>query len=230
MQFLVEETTSDIETRDSKGFTPLLYAASRGSLKILRYLIKAGADSTVRDNQGKNILFHAAQQDQTEVSLFLLDMEHSNYLLNNIDGMSLAHIASEGRGQTAKLLLKRMDLNTKITSAVGYDELVPLLFSGAACGLDSLAQHLLEKGCDPLTQVLLEKEQSIDGETIFHKYDNALKQTAANGHISMIQLLLDSIHTQNPSKLGPSIIDIIPIAAENNAFQLLLPATAGYPG
>lgn len=221
VQFLVEETTSDIETRDSKGFTPLLYAASCGSLETLRYLIMAGADPTVRDNQGKNILFHAAQQDQTEVSLFLLEMEHSNYLLNNIDGISLAHIASEGRGQIANLLLKRMDLNSMIVSAVGYDELVPLCFSGAACGLDSLVQHLLEKGCDPLTQVLLEKEQSIDGETIFHKYDNALKQAAANGHISMIQLLLDSIHTQNPSKLGPSIIDIIPIAAENNASQLL---------
>lgn len=221
VQLLVEETSSDIETRDSKGYTPLLHAASHGSLEILKYLIRAGADPTVTDNQGKNILFHAAQGDRTEISLFLLGIEHSDHLLSDIDGMSLAHIASEGRGQTANLLLKRMDLNTTIASVDRCDDLVPYLFSGAACGLDSLVQHLLEKGCDPLAKIMLEKGQTIDDEAIFHKYDNPLRQAAANGHISTVQLLLNYTHTHDSSKLGSPIIDIIPIAAENNASQLL---------
>ena len=221
VKFLVEETFSDIEARDSKGYTPLLYAASHGSLEILKYLIQAGADPTVTDNQGKNILLHAAQRDRTEMSHFLLSMARSDHLLGNIDGMSLAHIASEGRGQTANLLLKRMDHNAVIASADRCDDLVPYLFSGAACGLDSLVQHLLEKGCDPLAKVLLEKDQTIDDEPIYHKYDNPLRQAAANGHISTVQLLLNSIHMHDSSKLGSSIVDIIPIAAENNASQLL---------
>lgn len=82
-------------------------------------------------------------------------------------------------------------------------------------------QRLLEEGCDPLAQILLENGQALFDEAIFHKYDNALKQAAANGHVSIVQLLLDFIHAENPSKLRPSIIDIIPIAAENNAVQLL---------
>lgn len=221
VQLLVEETSSDIETRDSKGYTPLLHAASHGSLEILKYLIRAGADPTVTDNQGKNILFHAAQGDRTEISLFLLGIEHSDHLLSDIDGMSLAHIASEGRGQTANLLLKRMDLNTTIASVDRCDDLIPYLFSGAACGLDSLVQHLLEKGCDPLAKIMLEESQTIDDEAIFHKYDNPLRQAAANGHISTVQLLLNYTHTHDSSKLGSPIIDIIPIAAENNASQLL---------
>lgn len=125
VRFLVEETPSHMETRDSKGYTPLLYAASHGSLEILKYLIKAGADPTVTDNQGKNILFYAAQRDRTEMTLFLLSMEHSGHFLSNIDGMSLAHIASEGRGQTANVLLERMDFNTTIESADRCDDLVP---------------------------------------------------------------------------------------------------------
>lgn len=94
-------------------------------------------------------------------------------------------------------------------------------FSGAACGLDLLVQHLLEKGCDHLAKVLLKKDQTIDNEAIYHKCNKPLQQTAANGHISTVQLLLNSIHIHDPSKLVPSIIDIIPIAAENNASQLL---------
>lgn len=95
-------------------------------------MIEAGADPTVTDNQGENILFHAAQGDRTEISLFLLGIEHSDHLLSDIDGMSLAHIASEGRGQTANLLLKRMDLNTTITSIDRCDDLVPYLFFQAS--------------------------------------------------------------------------------------------------
>lgn len=94
VQFLLEETTSDIEARDSKGFTPLLYTGSHGVLEVVKCLINAGADPTVRDNQGKNIIFHAAHRNYADVCIFLLGMECSNDLLNNIDAMSLAHIAS----------------------------------------------------------------------------------------------------------------------------------------
>lgn len=94
-------------------------------------------------------------------------------------------------------------------------------FFRRACGLDSLVQHLLEKGCDPLAKIMLEKDQTIDDEAIFHKYDNPLRQAAANGHISTVQLLLNCTHMHDSSRLGSPIIDIIPVAAENNASQLL---------
>lgn len=217
VQFLIEETLSDMESKDSKGYTPLLHAASHGSLDVLKYLVKMGANPTVTDNQGKTALFHAAEQDRMDICLFLLDTSWSDYLLNNFDGMSLAHVASKGR-KTANLLLNRMDSNTKIASAAGH-ELVLFLFSSAACGLDPFVQRLLEKGCDPLAQVLLEKEPSIDGEMCFHKYDSPLRQAAANDHVNVVRLLLDSIHARD--QLGPSIMDIIPIAAENNAFRVL---------
>ena len=127
----------------------------------------------------------------------------------------------KGGGQTTNFLLKRMELNTIIASTDKCDDLVPYLFSGAACGLDLLVQHLLEKGCDHLAKVLLKKDQTIDNEAIYHKCNNPLQQTAANGHINTVQLLLNPIHIHDPSKLVPFIIDIIPIAAENNASQLL---------
>ena len=108
-----------------------------------------------------------------------MDIDCSNDLLNDLDAMSLAHIASEGRGQSANMLLERIDVNAIIASAADQNMLVPLFFSCAACGLDSFIQHFLEKGCDPLAKVLLEKEQIIFDETVFHKYDNALKHPMA---------------------------------------------------
>lgn len=220
VQFLVEETTSDMEAQDY-GDTPLIHAASYASLETVKYLVKAGADVTATKYRGKTALFEAGQRGRTEICHFLLSTEHSNYLLSRLDGMSLAYINSEGNGLTAHLLLSRMDHNAIIASDASSDELVPFLFSAASGGLYSLVQHLLEKGCGPLTQVLVAKKVALRDGIIYHKYDNALRQAAANDHTRVVQLLLHSIHAQDPLSPGPSIIDIIPIAAENNAVRLL---------
>lgn len=226
VRFLVEEAAANLVPRDANGWTPLFFAASNGFLDAVKLLLSAGADPRVKDNEGKTILFHAAQGNHKQTVSFLLEIpKHSDYLLDELDRISLAYIASEGKGQTADLLLKRIDLNAKIVSLPDCGDLSPFLFSGAACGQKYFVQLLLEKGCDPLAQVLLQDRIHTNdgkfGQPAFDKFDNPLKQAAANGHTNIVSKLLHSIRTQNHSQLGPSIMKVISIASERNEPQLL---------
>lgn len=107
VRFLVEKAAANFDPRDANGWTPLFFAVSNGFLDAVKLLLSAGADPRVKDNEGKIILFHAAQENHKQTVSFLLEIpEHSDYLLDELDGISLAYIASEGKGQTADLLLK----------------------------------------------------------------------------------------------------------------------------
>lgn len=180
----------------------------------------------MKENEGKTILFHAAQEYRKQTVLFLLGLpEHSDYLVDELDGISLSYVASDGKGQTADLLLKRIDLDAKIVSLPDCGDLSPFLFSGAACGQEYYVELLLGKECDPLAQVLLQDRIHINygkfGQPAFDKFDNPLKQVAANGQTNIFCTLLHPIRTQNHSQLRLSIMKVISIASERNKLQLL---------
>ena len=52
IQYLVEELGVEIETRDTKGYTPLMGAAHRGDNEIVRYLVDHGANLQTRTELG----------------------------------------------------------------------------------------------------------------------------------------------------------------------------------
>ena len=226
VRLLVEEAAVDLDPRDANGWTPLFFAASNGFLDAVKLLLSAGADPRAKDNEGKTILFYAAQGNHKQTVSCLLEIPgHSDYLLNELDGTALAYIASKGKGQTADLLLNCIDLNARITSLPGLDELSRLLCAYAACGQRHFVQLLLEQGCDPLAQILLQNRIDANdenfGQPASDKFDSPLKKAAANGHTDVVSMLLHSIRTQNHSQLGPSIMEVISIASERNEPQLL---------
>ena len=76
------------------------------------------------------------------------------------------------------LLLKRIDLDARIMSFPGCDELSRFFFVSAACGQGHFVQLLLEKGCDPLAQILLQNRIDTNdgnfGEPAFDKFKQRL--------------------------------------------------------
>jgi ankyrin repeat protein len=52
IQYLVEELGVRVETRDTKGYTPLMGAAHRGDSEIVEYLVEHGADLQARTELG----------------------------------------------------------------------------------------------------------------------------------------------------------------------------------
>lgn len=60
-----------VEDRDSKGLTPIHYAAMNGKINILSFLTSKGAKLDVRDNKGETPLMAAAAENQLIVRLDL---------------------------------------------------------------------------------------------------------------------------------------------------------------
>ncbi len=56
------EAGADIETRDDKGMTPLLWASSNFRVKILQLLLDHGASALARDDAGASAIDHAVKK------------------------------------------------------------------------------------------------------------------------------------------------------------------------
>jgi len=52
VRYLVEELGADVNARDSNGFAPIHWAASRGDNEVIMYLVEKGADPTVISRRG----------------------------------------------------------------------------------------------------------------------------------------------------------------------------------
>lgn len=68
--FQVEDQGVDPNLRDGDGATPLHFAASRGHLTAVRWLLSHGAKLSL-DKYGKSPINDAAENQQVEVRLFL---------------------------------------------------------------------------------------------------------------------------------------------------------------
>lgn len=80
----IEEQGVDPNLRDGDGATPLHFAASRGHLDCVRWLLRHGA-LLLQDNYGKSPINDAAENQQMAVS-FLQYARH----------LGIAHRGSEG--------------------------------------------------------------------------------------------------------------------------------------
>lgn len=66
--FQIQEQGVDPNLRDGDGATPLHFAASRGHLSTVRWLLKHGARLSL-DKYGKSPINDAAENQQVEVSI-----------------------------------------------------------------------------------------------------------------------------------------------------------------
>ena len=68
------DSGADVNEKDAHGWTPFLWAASRGDVSVMQLLLDHGADRHATDNQGKNALMLAAYPEpRIEAAGFLLD-------------------------------------------------------------------------------------------------------------------------------------------------------------
>lgn len=62
---------ADIETRDAKGMTPLMWASANFRAKILQLLVDRGANAHAQDSDGLSALDHAQKKKQKPAVLML---------------------------------------------------------------------------------------------------------------------------------------------------------------
>ena len=57
LEFLVKRFKADLNSRDARGRTPLLWAAAIGAIRSITRLISLGADEHAADDEGCNAIF-----------------------------------------------------------------------------------------------------------------------------------------------------------------------------
>jgi len=152
---------------------PLVGAAKRGQLAIVRQLVAGKVEVDATDKDGVTPLFWAADRGHTEVVKLLLD-RGANVALTAPQGLTPLHAAARGghSGMVKLLIDKRAHVDARALA-----ERTPL-HDAAAHGRLECAKLLLDHGAD------VEAADALG--------DTALHRAAMYGHIEVAKLLLDA--------------------------------------
>ncbi len=109
---------------DSTGTTPLyLTLQSDGNLgkkiNIIQFLLNSGADVNNIDAEGRSIMHYAVYYYNEEIFIMLLNIPYIKISLQDKQGLTPLHIASEYKKNTAAKLLLEKDALVNVKDALG---------------------------------------------------------------------------------------------------------------
>lgn len=180
IQALVEENPDLVNVKDQEQSTPLHRAAEAGHLKIVKYLIKEGAEVNAWNNAHQNPLLYAAYKGHSEIVNYLLE-NGAEYRERDIYGRNVLHYPSrEGHPKVVEILVKKgLDISQEDRGGV-----TPLRFA-------------VERGHTEIIDVFIAlKAIDVNGD----QGRRSLHLAAANGHKNIVELLIAkgaSIHTKD---------------------------------
>jgi ankyrin repeat protein/uncharacterized caspase-like protein len=138
---------TDIQVRDSRARTALMYAAANGDMVMVQTLLVSGAEVNARDVLGWTALMLAAGSgDNSTVQTLLAHKAHVNAKTNN-GWTALMHATA--RGHTA--IVQSLLTNGAEANAKDRDEQTALLLAVQG-GHTGIVQALLAGGADPQMQ------------------------------------------------------------------------------
>ncbi|OGM41499.1 hypothetical protein ABOM_008920 [Aspergillus bombycis] len=141
------ETSSQANTPDTNGETPLSWAVRRGSEFYVKLLLEKGADPDTRDKHDRTPLSRAAEQGCETMVKLLLDNCADPSIVDRNGKSSLSWAAEKGHDDVVRLHLeKNVDLESK-----DKDGQTPLS-RAAENGYSAAVGLLLEKGADPFAK------------------------------------------------------------------------------
>jgi polysaccharide export outer membrane protein len=137
----------NINVRDGKGWTPLMYAAREGKIDIVKFLIVKKADVNAQSNSGLTALIIAATNKIDPVVVKLLLDNGANINATSKDGLTAAHMAAyKGNIDTMKILIMR-GANMNIVDKPGY---TPLQYADQEGHVEIVRLLLGKEGVPPV--------------------------------------------------------------------------------
>jgi ankyrin repeat protein len=173
----------DINTKDSKGFTPLHIATLNNRIDNVKVLIGAGADINLQSNDGLNALHVAAKLGNASITKLLLKKGSDRYL-TDVNGYTALHMAAMGGymdgvktifedyAPVVDILLK-YEANIEATDNA---QETPLHVAVRA-GSQNMVKKLLDAGANIL---------SIDKDG-----DNAVHKACSQGYTEIVDILVN---------------------------------------
>jgi hypothetical protein len=133
----LKEDPALLETKDPRGFTPLILATYSGKQEIARYLIECGADVNARDAAGNTALMGICFKGETQLAHLLL-AHGADVNLQNFNGATaLIFAATFGHAEIARLLLDA-GADKSVTDSRGNTAMSHALHQGFAQILEML--------------------------------------------------------------------------------------------
>ena len=161
---------ADVNLKDSRGATPLMYAAASGSPEVMKLLIGAGADVNAKNSFGATALLWSAG-DIRKVRLLLDKGAEVNIKTKQGRTPLLAAATYDGGSEVVRLLVSK---GADVKDADGFQFNALNLAAGA--NDTGLVRLLLEKGLDP-------NAKTVPGQT-------PLMAAASRDNLPMVKLLL----------------------------------------
>ena len=104
---LIQKSDIDLNKRDKFGFTPLIYASSRGSKEMVQTLIEKGADLNKGNLNGDGPLMWAILSNYQSIAKMLIEFG-ANPDQQNISGETpLMAAAYQGEGALVHLMIEK---------------------------------------------------------------------------------------------------------------------------
>ena len=196
------------DSPDTRGNTPLIWAATRGDMGHLRELLRHGASTDYRNNNGWNALYTAVNHSRLDCTATLLTYGYSDY--KDGYGMTALHRACQQTDVRFVQLLLEHNLNVDEQDVFQRCPLALAAWRNNALGV----AYLLERGANreirdifgatPLLRaiqyaaidaamVLL--ESNCDVLAVDHELQTVLHRAALSRDIDTIKLLEEKSHT-----------------------------------
>ena len=204
---IVGDNAGKVNEKDSRSCTPLHHACSKGSVKVVEYLVKKGADLNAQDTDGDIPITWALVRGHKNIAKFLIN-KGANVKLINKKKMTLLHwvvICSDK--EMAEIIIDKGVL----INAMDFENRTALHYAGERQKVE-LAGILLKNGADVKlvgnygrTPLILTARQN--GNTVIMKKlidhganinavdkfgDSALTLAAWRGYEKTVNLLLDN--------------------------------------
>jgi ankyrin repeat protein len=228
---------ADVDPVDDDGNTPLITAADRGYINVVKVLLENGAEMEVRNKKGMSALHSSISSGKEDVAELL--MKKGAYLeIKNSEGDTPLLIAVRRNSKPLVSALLKSGANLEATNDDGLDPLslaienhyteIPfeLLDHGAKRGayLDRALQMAAFEGEDELVQRLIELGANVNAKV--GKYDTALQAAISGQNMSVIEELskhqldvnVKSGRHDYPLSAAASILsDAVPLLLEKGA-------------
>lgn len=93
MRYLLEETETNVNIKDKKGGSALLYAVTNGHLEVVKLLVEGRANPNARDRYGDTALHYASISENIAMVKYLVERAGSDPSIKNSDGKTALDIA-----------------------------------------------------------------------------------------------------------------------------------------
>ncbi|CAK9116673.1 unnamed protein product [Durusdinium trenchii] len=210
------EAGAEKDCQDRGGQTALMWAAVNGHVEVVRLLLDAGAEKDCQDRDGFTALSYAAEIRHVAMVQLLLNAGADKDLQSQSGWTALMRAAGEGRVEMVQLLLDAGYTALLWAAGNGHVEIVQLLLDAGAdkarnlvevgplcCGQLGTATWKWHVSCwtpaptrnckKKLVRVLTSMLRSCPPFSVMREVRyTALMGAADNGHVEMVQLLLDA--------------------------------------